>query len=256
MFAEERKQLIVQRIKKGETVKVAQISQQLGVSESTIRRDLQELEESGWLQRTHGGAILAQSSFEPSFSDKKVVRLAEKKAIARQAAQYIEEGEAVFLDSGTTTLELARLLKGRSITLATNSMEIARLFLEDEQVEVLLLGGTFRKSTRSLVGYLANEMLRKMQFDKVFIGVNGISTAFGLSTPHPAEAETKGYMVRSGKMVIAVADHAKVGQDALYSICELGQVDVLISDWGLDEVRQQELAKLVKVIIGTEEDGK
>ena len=254
MFAEERKALILQTVKSGTPVKVTEFSQQLGVSESTIRRDLQELEDGGWIQRTHGGAILAHTGFEPSFSDKEVVNLAEKKAMARQAASLVEDGEAVFLDAGTTTLEIARLLRGRKVTVATNSIEVTQVFIDDTQVEVMLLGGTFRKSTRSLVGYMANEMLKKLHFDKVFVAANALTAQFGISTPNPTEAETKRHMVASGRKVILVVDHSKIGKKALCSICGLDQIDILLTDWGICDEARRELEEQIEVIVAEGEE--
>jgi len=249
MFPEERKNEILNRVKLGKPVRVGELSQYFGVSESTVRRDLQEMEDSGLIQRTHGGAILAQAGYEQSFREKEVQLLEEKQQIANLAAAMVQDGEAVLLDAGTTTLEIARALRNRAITIATNSMDIAQIFAEDPHVEVLVLGGTWRKSTRSLVGYLTNETLNKIHFDKVFLAANGVDPSLGVTTPNLNEAETKRHMVKAGKEVILVVDHSKFGQKGLYKICSLEEVDLLLTDAGADEADLAVLQTMVKVVV-------
>lgn len=251
MFAEERKTEILQLVKIGNPVTVTSLSQRFGVSESTVRRDLQELEDNGLIQRTHGGAISVQTGFEMSFQEKEVCFLAEKQQIAALAASLVNDGETVLLDSGTTTLEVARLLRNKKITVATNSMDIAQVFSDDANVETVVLGGTLRKNTRALVGYLTNDALRKMYFDKVFLATNGIDIEFGITTPNLTEAETKRYMLLAGKEKILVADHSKIGQRSLCRICGLEELDLLITDKGINDADGQQLGTLVKVMAQT-----
>lgn len=248
MFAEERKTEILQLIRIGNPVTVSSLSQRFGVSESTVRRDLQELEDNGLVQRTHGGAISVQTGFEMSFQEKEVCFLAEKQQIASLAAGLVNDGETVLLDSGTTTLEIARLLRTRKITVATNSMDIAQVFAEEAAVETVLLGGTLRKNTRALVGYLTNDALRKMYFDKVFLATNGIDPEFGITTPNLTEAETKRYMLRAGSQKILVADSSKIRRRSLSRICGLEDIELLITDDGLTDTDRQQLAALTKVL--------
>ncbi|QDR82556.1 Glucitol operon repressor [Sporomusa termitida] len=251
MFAEERKTEILQLIRIGNPVTVSSLSQRFGVSESTVRRDLQELEDNGLIQRTHGGAISVQTGFEMSFQEKEVRFLAEKQQIATLAAGLVNDGETVLLDSGTTTLEIARLLRTKRITVATNSMDIAQVFSDDAAVETVLLGGTLRKNTRALVGYLTNDALRKMYFDKVFLAINGIDPEFGITTPNLTEAETKRYMLHAGKQKILVADNSKIGRRSLSRVCGLEDIELLITDTGLTDTDRQQLAALTNVLIPT-----
>lgn len=251
MFAEERKTEILQLVKTGNPVMVTSLSQRFGVSESTVRRDLQELEDNGLIQRTHGGAISVQTGFELSFQEKGIRFLAEKQQIASMAASLVKDGETVLLDSGTTTLEIAKLLRTKTITIATNSMEIAQVFSDDAHVETLLLGGTLRKNTRSLVGYITNDALRRMNFDKVFLAANGIDAEIGITTPNLSEAETKRYMLHSGKEKILVADHSKIGQRSLCQICGLEELDLLITDPGIDANDARQLGTLVTIMSRT-----
>jgi DeoR family transcriptional regulator, fructose operon transcriptional repressor len=234
MFAEERQTNILELIKTGQPVKVGILTERFGVSESTIRRDLQELEDAGCLHRTHGGAILGHSEYEPSFQEKTTCCLVEKQEIAKAAVTLIEQGETILLDSGTTTLEIARQLRGKKVTIATNSMDIAQIFVDDKITEVILLGGSLRKPTHSLVGYLTNETLKNLHFDKVFLAANNVDLEQGVTTPNMIEAETKRHMLLSGQEVILVVDHTKFGQKSLCQICSLSEISLLLTDCGLD----------------------
>ncbi|WP_425805228.1 DeoR/GlpR family DNA-binding transcription regulator [Desulfitobacterium sp. Sab5] len=249
MFAEERRNEILNLIESGKPVKVGDLSQRFGVSESTIRRDLQELENGGVIQRTHGGAISVQSSFELSYQEKEVRNFDEKQKIARAAAELVKDGESVFLDSGTTTLQIALALRGKAITIATNSMDVAQVFSDDSSVEVIVLGGSLRKSIRSLVGYLTNEMLGRLHFDKVFLAANAVDPELGVTTPNLIEAETKSHMVRAGKEVILVMDHSKIWEKSMCKICSLDEINLLLTDDGLEESEVKGLSQYVQVQI-------
>lgn len=249
MFAEERRNEILNLIESGKPVKVGDLSQRFGVSESTIRRDLQELENGGVIQRTHGGAISVQSSFELSYQEKEVRNFEEKQKIAKAAAELVKDGESVFLDSGTTTLQIALALRGKSITIATNSMDVAQVFSDDSSVEVIVLGGSLRKSIRSLVGYLTNEMLGRLHFDKVFLAANAVDPELGVTTPNLLEAETKSHMVRAGKEVILVMDHSKIWEKSMCKICSLDEINLLLTDDGLEDSEVKGLSQYVQVQI-------
>jgi len=249
MFAEERKAEILQLMESGKPVKVGDLSQRFEVSESTIRRDLQELEKVGLIQRTHGGAISVQSSFELSYQEKEIRFYDEKQKIARAAVDLVKDGETVFLDTGTTTLQIAFALRGKTITVATNSMDIAQVFAEDTQVEVIVLGGSLRKNIRSLVGFLTNEMLARLHFDKVFLAANAVDPDLGVTTPNLIEAETKRHMVKAGKEVILVVDHSKLWEKAMCKICSLSEINLLLTDDGLEEADVKRLSQYVQVQI-------
>lgn len=249
MFAEERKAEILQLTESGEPVKVGDLSQRFDVSESTIRRDLQELENAGLIQRTHGGAISIQSNFELSYQEKRIRYYDEKQRIAKASAKMVKDGETVFLDTGTTTLQIALALRGKAITVATNSMDIAQVFAEEPQVEVIVLGGSLRKGIRSLVGFLTNEMLAMLHFDKVFLAANAVDPDLGVSTPNLIEAETKRNMVSAGKEVILVVDHSKLWEKSMSKVCSLSEIDVLLTDDGVDQGEVKRLSQYVQVQI-------
>lgn len=230
MFAEERRNKIIQLIKSGSPVKVVELSILFTVSEATIRRDLQELENLGLLQRTHGGAVSPQLDSELSFQDREVFLLDEKRQIALAAANLVEDGETILLDAGTTTREIARALCGKRLTVATNSMDVAFVFAEEPNIEVLLLGGAWRKSINSLVGPLTNAMLKLFCFDKAFVAANAVDCALGASTHNLAEAETKALMLQSARQAILVVDHSKFEQKTFCRICNLNELSMLITD--------------------------
>lgn len=249
MFAEERRVKIVQLIHDGRPVKVTELSELFGVSESTVRRDLQELDSAGHLQRTHGGAVSPQMGLEPSFLDKEVCFLSEKQQMAKVAAMMIHDGDVVLLDAGTTMMAIARALRGKRITVATNSMDVAEVFGSESQIEVLLLGGSWRKTIRSLVGPITEQILRGLCFDKVFLAANGIDSDAGVTTQNLVEAQTKRAMLGAGKVSVLVADHSKLGQKYFAKICSLPEISCMITDSGIQAEDAECLRAYTKVVV-------
>lgn len=232
MFPEERQRRILERMRQGEVVKVAALSAEFGVSEATIRRDLRELEQSGLLERTHGGALPAGGTLEePAFAEKTALHPAEKQAIARVAAGLVQDGESVILDAGTTTLALARLLRPRrQLTVVTNSMMIAAELSDAPGLHVIVTGGTVRGNTLALVGPTAERTLGEINADRVFLGTNGLDLDRGLTTPTQAEAAVKQRMIAAARQVVVVADHTKIGRVAFATIAPLTSAHLLITD--------------------------
>ncbi|MEW8977978.1 MAG: DeoR/GlpR family DNA-binding transcription regulator [Symbiobacterium sp.] len=236
MFPEERKRRILERVRSGGSVTVQDLSQAFGVSESTIRRDLRELEQEGLLERTHGGAVAADPTrAEPSYAEKSDQNRAEKMAIARVAAGMVHDGASIILDAGTTTLEVARLLKDRrDLTVVTNSYPIAAELAEAPGVEVIVTGGSVRGTTLALVGPLAERALEQVNVDITFLGTNGIDLERGLTTPTPAEASVKRRMIAAARKVVVVADSTKAGRVAFATVAPVSKMDMLITDRGMD----------------------
>ena len=253
MFAEERRNAIIQMLQSGQKVKVAELCRRLQVSEATVRRDLQELRTLGLIHRTHGGALSPQHPLERSFQDREVQQLAEKQAIAAHAAALVEDGETILLDAGTTTLEIARALRGRAVTVATNSMDVASIFTDDTTVDVILLGGSWRKSINSLVGPLTNQQLRTLHFDKCFLGANAVDVVSGVATHNLLEAETKQHMIAAAATTILVADHTKFGCQDFARICGLEELSLLISDKQLAAEQVSELEAYLDVQLAGKE---
>lgn len=236
MFPEERRRVILERMWSGASVKVGELSTEFGVSESTIRRDLRELEESGLLARTHGGALPAESTLaEPTFAEKTDQHLAEKRAIGVMAASLVRDGDSVILDAGTTTLEAARALRGcRNLTVVTNAFHIAAELADVESIHVIVIGGSVRGKTLALVGPMAERALEEVNVDWAFIGTNGIDLERGLTTPTQAEAAVKRRMIGAARQVAVLTDSSKVGKVAFATVAALSNSQVVITDQGAD----------------------
>ncbi|MDO9408126.1 DeoR/GlpR family DNA-binding transcription regulator [Patulibacter sp.] len=244
MYAEERQQRIVELARAQGRAEVALLAQELGVTAETIRRDLTALERHGVLRRVHGGAIpVDRLRFEPGLATRDAVRQDEKERIARRAVDELRDASTVLLDAGSTTSRLAELLPGdRELTVVTDSIAIASTLSSRPNVNLLLLGGRVRSRTMAAVGDWTTSQLRGLLVDVSFVGTNGVSIARGLTTPDPDEAAVKRAMITAGRHVVLLADHTKVGDDQFARFGDLGDVDVLITDEGLDAGTATELA--------------
>lgn len=228
MMVGERRRKIVDILASDDRAEVGDLAARLGVSESTIRRDLQLLSESGMVERTHGG-VIPPSRFEPSFRQKETENRGAKRAIARAAAELVEAGHTVFLDGGTTTLELARDLRARTdITIASNSVPIAVELAN--RVRLILTGGMVKESTLALVGPMAERSIEQMHVDIAFIGMNGVSSMAGFTTPTLEEAATKTRMIRAARVAVVLADSSKLGAVTFAHVARPDEVHLLITD--------------------------
>ena len=231
-FKEERWQAILGILAESGRIRVAALAARLNVSEATVRRDLEAMQGLGMLQRTHGGAMLTKpTAFEISFDESQGWAQAEKCAIGRRAAQLVQEGETIIIESGSTTLELARNLgEIRKLTVLTNSLAICKELSANEGIEILVLGGSLRRQSASLVGSWVAETLRNVRVDKAFLGANGLSASFGISAPNPYTAESRKAMIAAARTCIALADHNKLGVETLYRVAPLDVLDILVTD--------------------------
>ncbi|MEX2420785.1 MAG: DeoR/GlpR family DNA-binding transcription regulator [Actinomycetota bacterium] len=227
----ERHRRIQDLLREHRVVRVSVLADTLGVSEVTVRRDLEALERRGMLERTHGGAVATQwMRWEPAYREAIFAYPEEKRSIGEAAAALVEPGDAVYLNGGTTTLEVFRHLHGPGVKVVTNHVGIA-LEAADRDVELLLIGGHYRAPSNSVVGPFATEALRRTHATKAFIGVEGISVGSGLSTPVAAEAEIARVMIEQTRgRVFVVADHSKIGTVADFMIASLDAVDALVVD--------------------------
>ncbi|WP_018131822.1 DeoR/GlpR family DNA-binding transcription regulator [Effusibacillus pohliae] len=232
MYGEERKTKIVEYVQAHSRASVQELSQLFEVSEATIRRDLKELEEAKLLRRAHGGAISLQSvNFEPTYGEKEDQFLKEKQAIARRAAEMIEAGDTILLDSGTTTYHLAKELKTFSrLTVVTNSLMIGQELRDAAGIEVILTGGSLRRETLAMVGPFAEQSLIRIRVDKAFVGTNALHPAEGLTTPNLLEAAVKRKMIEAAKTVILLTDHSKIGKVAFAKVADLQEIDKIVID--------------------------
>lgn len=232
MLIEERRRLILTMAQKEGRVRVRELSKTLGISQITVRKDLDYLQKKGKLQRSHGGAIPVQPGalFDPPLEEKEMSHHHEKERIARAAAAMVQDGQCVMLDSGTTTTAIARALKKFShLTIITNAVNIAAE-LTGTGFEVILTGGILRQNSFSLVGPLAEEMLAEMHADILFLGVDGFDTEVGLTTPNMMEARVNRLMVQGAGKVVAVCDSSKFDRRSLARIAPPTALHHVITD--------------------------
>lgn len=243
MYAEERQGAIVERARSKGRVEVASLASVLGVSLETVRRDLGALEKRGMLRRTHGGAVPVELlRFEPEVSERQTEQVAEKARIAEAALDFLPERGTVALDAGTTTAALAELLPaGRELTVLTNCLPIASALASNTSLKVVISGGRVRARTLAAVDDAAARFLDEFAPDVAFVGANGVSARRGLTTPHEAEAAAKRAFVRGAGRVVALADHTKVGREHFVRFARPEEVDVMITDTGLEESAAAEL---------------
>lgn len=240
MFPEERRKEIVTLLMANQSISVKELCDTLKASEATIRRDLTLLEQEGKIERTHGGAMISNSinvTEEPTFFQKESRYHEEKLRIAEKAFALIEENDSVVLDSGTTTLELARIIGESTIPLVviTNSTMAAHLIAKNENVELYTVGGKIRLNTLATVGNLAIESLKKFNVNKAFIGSNGITIESGLTTPDLAEADVKRTMMNMALEVTVLVDNSKFNKVALCEAGPISMIDRIITDTGLEQ---------------------
>lgn len=235
LFSEERKQRIMEMLNARQRIVVPDLCDLFGVSPATIRNDLNELQLAGLIKRTHGGAILNhQVSHERSFA-KEVARLSEKQAIAEYAAGIVHDGDTIVIDGGTTTIEFARALGHRkNLTVVVNDIDIAALLEKNPNINIIVIGGNMRKGLHCMVGPSAVSALSELRVDKAFIATNGL-TEDGLSTPDMYQAEVKKMMVGIADYVVLLADSGKYGAASFQRFARLEDVDILITDCGLDD---------------------
>lgn len=241
LFAEERKLQIVQYLSVHRKATVQQLCNYFNVSSATIRNDLRDLDTKGQLTRTHGGAMMReQAGFETELDARELEHVSEKKRIALEALNLIEDGDTIALDTGTTTLELARALCGRrAVTVVTNDMKIA-LSLEDcERVNVVVMGGTLRRHFHCTVGEAGRKMIENLRVDKAFIGANSFSLSDGASTPDLHTAETKRAMISIAGKVILLCGGEKLGRRSFATFAGIDEIDVLVTDRIDDQLRRQ-----------------
>jgi DeoR/GlpR family transcriptional regulator of sugar metabolism len=256
MLAPQRQAAILDRVRRAGGVKVADLVAEFGVSDMTIRRDLESLADRGLLAKVHGGAtaVLPGSTDEPGFAAKSARQRAEKAAIAARAADLVSPGLAIALSAGTTTAALARRLAGvPDLTVVTNSIPVADVFFRAGRTDqtVVLTGGV-RTPSDALVGPVAVAAIRSLHLDLAFLGVHGMSERAGYTTPNLMEAETDRALVAAGERLVVLADHTKWGTVGISSIATLGSAHLLVTDSGLPAAARDALAGQVGQLLVVE----
>jgi DeoR/GlpR family transcriptional regulator of sugar metabolism len=247
VLARQRQAVILEEARRTGAVRVSDLVTRLGVSDMTIRRDLDVLAGRGLVEKVYGGAtaILGKSTDEPGFEAKSVQQRAQKEAIAEVAAKLIRPGTAIGISAGTTTWTLARALGSvPGLTVVTNSIRVADVLRDTTQPErsVVLTGGV-RTPSDALVGPVAVHSLRRLHLDLVFLGVHGMAEGPGFTTPNLTESETDRALVEAGRRFVVLADHTKWGIVGISTIADLDEADVVVTDDGLSEPAQRTLAE-------------
>jgi DeoR/GlpR family transcriptional regulator of sugar metabolism len=216
-------------------IRVEDLCRRLKVSAATVRRDLDELERNGAIRRVHGGAVSVESRLEePLFEDKSGRAVREKIRIAEAAVKFIEPGDTIYLDGGSTVLELARLIRDRTnLTVVTNSLHAAHE-LAGRGPRLIVIGGELRRLSQTLVGPLTRQVLHELNLDKAFMGTIGFALKTGLTTTDPSEAFTKEIVMGQARQVIVLADSSKAGKVSFASAGRWDRVHVLITDQPVD----------------------
>ncbi|MEV5739925.1 DeoR/GlpR family DNA-binding transcription regulator [Microbispora rosea] len=244
MYAEERQQEILRAARDAGRVDVVTLAERFGVTTETIRRDLTALERAGVLRRVHGGAIpVERLGFEPALAARDEVLTAEKERIAKAALAELPEDGSVVIDAGSTTSRLVQALPpDRELTVVVNSPPLATVLAARPNLTVLMLGGRVRGRTLATVEDWAIQQLSQLNVDVAFMATNGCSVAKGLTTPDPAEAAIKRAMIACADRAVLLADHTKFSGNYLARFATLGEIDVVITDTGLDPDQAAALA--------------
>jgi DeoR family transcriptional regulator, fructose operon transcriptional repressor len=235
MLAEERRNRLLELVRVRRFAPLPDLADALAVSESTVRRDLEQLEQQGAIRRIHGGVLYAGSSPKlPHFDVQQPVEWPRKKAIAQRTVELIEDGDTVLLDGGSTTYEVARLLVGRPLHVVTNSLPVANLFAADGSSELVMIGGNICSRTGVARGPYADKMLSMVRVRKTILSVAGINDE-GFFNNNLLLVETERVMMRAADEVIIVADSSKFGHQSLTHLCPLGGVNYVVVDDGIAE---------------------
>jgi DeoR family transcriptional regulator, fructose operon transcriptional repressor len=238
--SEENKNGILKILNRNNSITIQELEELLKVSGATIRHYLTELQAEGFLYRVHGGAVVKEKlKYELPFQERLEKDLPEKKAIARKALSLIGEKEAVFLDSGSTVLELARVMKEvelKNIVVVTISIPILAELAGAPGIKLIGIGGEVTRNHCAFCGSVATNMLRQFHFDKVVLGTDGLSIENGLTTEDFAVAEVEKVAIEQSKQRIVLADHSKIGSVSFASsIGTLKDIDLVITDWGVSK---------------------
>lgn len=246
LFAEERRGQILQILEEKSKIVVPELCGLFDVSPATIRSDLRDLESEGKLKRTHGGAIaLNKTTFELDSNKKEVEHIEEKQQIAQRAAQLVEDGDTIALDTGTTTLEFAKcLVHKKNLTVVTNDLKIAAFLEANSESHILIIGGVLRRGFHCSMGPMAVADLANINVDKVFMATNAISPQRGFTTPSLEQAEVKKALMRVASEIIMLAESSKIGKVTFIKFADLFEVDKLVTDSNINKRMQSTLKQI------------
>ena len=249
MLVEERRSRLLELVRQSRFASLPELADQLEVSESTVRRDLDYLEDQGSARRIHGGVLYTGISPKlPHFDSRQPAQWPQKRAIARRAVELVEDGDTILLDGGSTTYEVARLLAGRPLHVVTNSLPVANLLGSDSNSDLVLIGGNICPRSGVAQGPYADRMLESVRVHKTILSTAGINDE-GFFNNNVLLVGTERAMIAAADQAIVVADHTKFGRQSLGHLCPLGDVDYLVVDSGIGpEWREKVTAAGVKLI--------
>ncbi len=251
--SEENKNEILKILNRNNSITIQELEGLLQVSGATIRHYLTKLQEEGYLYRVHGGAVVKEKlKYELPFQERLEKDLPEKKAIARKALPFIREKESIFLDSGSTVLELAKLMKEiKNIVVVTASIPIMAELASAPGIKLIGIGGEVTRNHFAFCGSMATNALRQFHFDKVFLGTDGLSIEHGLTTEDFAVAEVEKVAIERSRQRIVLADHSKIGSVSFASsIGTLKDIDMVITDWAVEkELLKALLRENINVVV-------
>jgi len=245
MLVMERYERIVQWVNERGSIRVSELSELCGVTEETIRRDLDRLEQAGRLKRSHGGAVsIKEQQHETPHTEREIAHMDEKKRIAAEAVLLIEPRDRIILDASTTAWYMASILPDIPLTVLTNSIQVAIALSAKERVEVISTGGTLAPRSMSYVGPLAERSLESYHVDKAFISCKGIHLERGISETNEQQAIIKSRMIGMAEQVYLLADYSKFGLKTFAHVADLTKVDTIITDDKIDDAFQARLREL------------
>ncbi|MFO7447361.1 MAG: transcriptional repressor AgaR [Ignavibacteriaceae bacterium] len=248
----DRRAKIIEKLESAGQVKILELSDEFNVSDVTIRNDLAQLENKGLLIRSRGGAMRPQRvGIDYKLYEKSKRNLREKQAIGKKAVELLNEGDTIIIDSGSTAMEMAKNLSGfDNLTVITNALNIASQLSNYDKIKILMLGGMLRHISLSLTGPVAENSLKNYYCDRLFIGVDGIDSQYGISTPNIEEAQLNRMMIDISKEVIVITDSSKFLRRSFAFIAPMSDVDIVITDTNIPKDELQRLENMdVKVIL-------
>lgn len=251
LFIEERQKKIFDYLNKKERASIKEIMDIFNISKTTVRRDLIDLEKRNLIIKTRGGALKKKFfKYESSIEEKKVLNQDKKRDIALTAKNFIEDGDVIFIGGGTTTLELAKLLYDYSnLIVFTNAINILLELAQNENIKIRILGGDFRRKTLSAVGSDTISQTQNYNFNKSFIGANGVSLEEGVTTPNELEARVDSEVIKRSKESFLLVDDMKFDSVAFSVICKLNEIDYVITNKEIENsIKKKYIDKGIKLI--------
>ncbi|GAF20826.1 transcriptional regulator [Bacillus sp. JCM 19047] len=251
MLAEERQKQIMQDLYESQSVKISDLIERLQVTRETIRKDLYDLEEKGFIRKVHGGAVLNKSNIQTAYTNRKSVNEKEKRGIAKKAAAFVEEGDTVYIDYGTTALYLTQelMLHANDLTIVTNSLAIANEVVDGSDFELILIGGNVRRNERSTVGPIATRTMNDLFVDIGFFSAGALHPTHGYTSVHLGEAEVSRLMLQHTHKHVMMIDYSKFGTVHMNRVAKTDEIERLITDEKADNDMLEEIEQKTKDVV-------